>query len=99
MPDADVRQHTIVELLEFANGLPLDFEEREQRAGIIFLGHSKLPRGRARRTRECLTADEMSGLKPVLNVFGDFLEIFSKRYGATVPIAAGYLTRRRLAQL
>jgi hypothetical protein len=36
-------------------------------------------------TRECLTADEMSGLKPVLNVFGDFLEIFSKRYGATVP--------------
>jgi len=25
----------------------------------------------------------MSGLKPVLNAFGDFLEIFSKRYGAT----------------
>src|SRR5262249_13933728 len=36
-----------------------------------------------------LTADEMSGLKPVLKVFGDFLEVFSKRYGATVPIAAG----------
>jgi hypothetical protein len=31
----------------------------------------------------------MAGLKPhlqhVLNVFGDFLEIFSKWYGATVP--------------
>jgi len=23
-------------------------------------------------------------LKPVLKVFGDFLEVFSKRYGATV---------------
>src|SRR5258708_2852635 len=36
-------------------------------------------------------------LQPVLNVFGDFLEIFPKWYGATVPIAADYLTRRRTA--
>jgi hypothetical protein len=50
-------------------------------------------------TWECLTADEMSGLRPVLNIFGDFLEILSKWYAATVPIAAGYLTRRRSAQL
>src|SRR5262245_59372598 len=90
--DADVRQHTIVELLELANitanaslsgwatcqpddnaepfrkraqdaahagpdddttldaGLPLDFE-RQLRDGIVFLGHSKLLRGRARRMR------------------------------------------------
>jgi hypothetical protein len=46
-----------------------------------------------------LTADEMSALKPGLNVFGDFLETFSKRYGATVPIAAGYLRSGRLVQL
>jgi hypothetical protein len=26
-------------------------------------------------SRECLTADEMTGLKPVLNLFGIFLEI------------------------
>ena len=43
-------------------------------------------------TRESLTADEMSGLKPTCSVFGDFLEIFSKWYAATVPIAVGYLT-------
>jgi len=42
------------------------------------------------RVESALTADEMSGLKPVLNVFGDFLEIFSKWYSATVPIAAGF---------
>jgi len=39
-----------------------------------------------------LTADEMSGLKPVLKVFGDFLEVFSKRYAgpraADAPVAA-----------
>jgi hypothetical protein len=29
-------------------------------------------------TRESLTADEMSGLKPACSVFGDFLKIFSK---------------------
>src|SRR5262249_46550386 len=45
-------------------------------------------------TRECLTADEMSGLKPTCSVFEDFLEIFSKWYAATFPRAVGYLTRR-----
>jgi hypothetical protein len=49
-------------------------------------------------TRESLTADEMAGLKPTCSVFGDFLEIFSKWYAATVPIAVGYLTRRYSAQ-
>src|SRR6476660_3731230 len=48
--------------------------------------------------RESLTADEMSGLKPTCSVFGDFLEIYSKGYAATVPIAVGYLTRRDSAQ-
>jgi hypothetical protein len=49
-----------------------------------------------------ITADEMQGLKPILqpilNVFGDFLEIFSKRYGATVPIAAAYLKSHERAE-
>src|SRR6476660_9248692 len=49
-------------------------------------------------TRESLTADEMSGLKPTCSVSGDFLEIYSKGYAATVPIAVGYLTRRDSAQ-
>jgi hypothetical protein len=49
-------------------------------------------------TRESLTADEMAGLKPTCSVFGDFLEIFSKWYAATVPIAVGYLTRRHSTQ-
>src|SRR6476469_7626780 len=48
--------------------------------------------------RESLTADEMSGLKPTCSVFGDFLEIYSKGYAATVPIAVGYLTRRQSGQ-
>src|SRR5258706_12730666 len=49
-------------------------------------------------TRESLTADEMSGLKPTCSVFGDFLEIYSKGYAATVSVAVGYLTRRQSGQ-
>jgi hypothetical protein len=37
-------------------------------------------------------------LQPVLNILGDFLEIFSKWYGATVPIAADYPGRARFAR-
>src|SRR5262249_10992641 len=44
-------------------------------------GGSHTPRQHV--TREFLTADEMSGLQPVLNVFEDFLEIFSKWYSTT----------------
>jgi hypothetical protein len=36
----------------------------------------------------------MSGLKPVLNVFGDFLEIFSKRCGAIRGDASGKMIRQ-----
>lgn len=34
-------------------------------------------------------------LQPVLNLLGDSLKIFPKRYGSTVPIAADYLTSHR----
>src|SRR5262249_32157821 len=170
LPDeANIRQHAIVELLEFANitanaslsgwgarqlgasrddnaepfrqrtqdvvhanpddetaldaGLPLDFEGQPG-DGIVFLGHSKLLRGRARSIRSHGSGVEAARrgrshtaaadpaalnsrrdvrleahLQPVLNIFGDFLEIFSKWYVATVPITAGYLKRGRLAQL
>jgi hypothetical protein len=37
-------------------------------------------------------------LQPVLNILGDFLEIFSKWYGVTVPIAADYPGRARFAR-
>src|SRR5262249_611804 len=83
-------------------GLPLDFE-KQQRDGIVFLGHSKLLRGRARSIRSHGSGQGVlksrrdvrleAHLQPVLNISGDFLEIFSEWYIATVPIVAGYLTK------
>ena len=43
-----------------------------------------------------LAAEEVTGLKPSLNLFGDCLGILCRRYRAAIAIA-GYPTSRRLA--
>jgi hypothetical protein len=82
-------------------GLPLDFEGREQRTELSFsdmvslvvrpiggsvpiAGSVEAARGAVHSSRR--DAKLEAHLQPVWNVFGDFLEIFPKWYGATVPI-------------